>query len=299
MVNNPVLVRYYNDVKDPLWPEIATYADFLRLPESIKQECYEVFNFQEHLDRISDPQYWIDSMVLKTGYRYKNVIYVREMKCAGSYYGDFFESIGWEKIDLNTVNLRDYYVFGLIMDPIVQHLKVTAQAIGNAYCKYREDEGWKDGDVFCYDQILHDIKNTQFQNLARSIIITSEQSALPYTTMYGDALEHIDWIPWEYGNTDLFKDWIEMLLRSQGIDVTIPRGDKHLRWSYPAKRRTFELLADLLAETETTDAMVNPDLAQKMVYYYYADDLKFYHRLLERFNPDGKTWDEISWLIRA
>ena len=40
----------------------------------------------------------------------------------------------------------------------------------------------------------------------------------------------------------------------------------------------------------------NADFHYKLVYYYYANDLKFYHRLLERFNPDGKTWEEISWL---
>ena len=38
--------EFYNEIRDPSWPDCATEDDFLQLPDHIQQECQSVFGYQ-------------------------------------------------------------------------------------------------------------------------------------------------------------------------------------------------------------------------------------------------------------
>lgn len=58
----------YNNIKDPLWPEIQTIDDFWQLPDHIIQECQEVYGFRPVFlcDKYPDAPRWVLRSFFKT-----------------------------------------------------------------------------------------------------------------------------------------------------------------------------------------------------------------------------------------
>jgi len=251
------LKKFYSDVYAANWPLIENYNDFLKLPKWIIDECYKDHNFQQRRTQVENQQYWVEQSNHAVGYKFKNVIYVPVPKCANTYYSKFFhDQMGWEKINLWEQDWTQVSAFGILMHPITRMLKGKtqdlAQAYGNNYKKILE---------FLDDDYLNFIDNT---------LITFH--SIPYWLSYGKLLDKIDWIPLEIG-TDAIKDEIEKYLGSKKIEIMIPRNDKKINESSEDKIKIFEIL-----RTNWLSKKVPSDC-----YLLYADDLKFYHNLLDAY----------------
>jgi organic radical activating enzyme len=74
----------YQNVKDPTWPDCSTYADFLKLPEHIKQECIDIhkIGFSDFLNDTGIVRL-TDSRRFKVKISYAEDFYTAPLKYAG------------------------------------------------------------------------------------------------------------------------------------------------------------------------------------------------------------------------
>lgn len=99
---NPVFVRNYNNIRDPSWPEISGFSDWINLPDNIKKECVErnLFEYSPRsLDQLIhgtwNTRYWPNSTFLETE-TYRSVIKcldfltLHRIKYAFSFFYDVF-----------------------------------------------------------------------------------------------------------------------------------------------------------------------------------------------------------------
>lgn len=283
------LKQFYDAVKDPSWPEVNTYNDFVALPDKLKQECYNVHNFEQRKAQLESKQYWSKSGIGIAAFRFENVVFVTNHKCASTYYSDLFTKLGWEQVQTNEINLNDYKVFGLILHPFTRYFKGLAQSLVDSCI-----ESMSDTDVTwhkdCFKRLEERLEYPEYKNFLQNVTVTDMHSA-PYQILFGNDLNTIDWIPLEAGDQDQIKEYIEKFLHAHGISIHIPRNDKRLNQATGIKKKLYGVMKELFADSNESHKW--------LVYYLFADDLKFYHTLIENFNPNGATWDEISWLSKA
>ena len=86
------LQKFYDNVKDPSWPQlIETYSDFVKLPDSIKNECYQQHGLESTLNQIEDSDYWLASHRSRVVvYRHHSLVFIPVPKCGFIYYHDLF-----------------------------------------------------------------------------------------------------------------------------------------------------------------------------------------------------------------
>jgi len=138
----------------------------------------------------------------------------------------------------------------------------------------------------CYLEVFNKIKSQNLTNFIKSVVITKH--VIPYSFIFGKHLYDIDWIPMEY-DINQQKTYVEKLLENQKISISVSRNDNGYRVADENKKKIYNIIQKILNDEITEGGMTR-------IYHYYADDLKFYNRLIEKFNSAGKSWNEISWL---
>jgi hypothetical protein len=103
-------------------------------------------------------------------------VYVRTLKCASTFFWTSFKKLGWQEIDLDSVDWQHQHVFSHMMDPDQRRHKGVAEYI-NMYDAY---------DLFCHT-------DTFKKFIAH--IPTLDQHSLSYHDQYGPYCNLIDWIP--------------------------------------------------------------------------------------------------------
>ena len=86
--------HFYDQVKDPSWPDVKNYNELINLPDKILDECNHIHELPTRLSQLEDTLYWKDELNL-IGFQYKNLVYVPVAKCANSYYTNFFKQNAW------------------------------------------------------------------------------------------------------------------------------------------------------------------------------------------------------------
>jgi hypothetical protein len=99
---NPSLIKNYNNIKDPSWPEISGFPDWVKLPLNIRTECLEknifscdVWTLTQQIQGAWNIRYWPNDTFLQTE-TYKAVIRcldfltLHKIKYAFSFFYDVF-----------------------------------------------------------------------------------------------------------------------------------------------------------------------------------------------------------------
>ena len=52
--------KFYDQAKDQSWSQVNTYTEFLKLPNTIKQECFHLHNLRARLNELENEpkKYW-------------------------------------------------------------------------------------------------------------------------------------------------------------------------------------------------------------------------------------------------
>jgi hypothetical protein len=259
------LTRFYQDVKDLSWPDIVTYNDILRLPDNIYNELRLTHNLDRRLSEIESADHWQKiNRNTNIGFKKNNIIFVPVLKCASTYFTQLFlnELTGWTVVNLHDQDWKKVKAFGCIMHPLTRRLKGIVESLVMSY-NTTESE----------NRLIYQLTNDKyFQNFISCISVCDSHS-MPYTTLYGDYLYKINWIPMEIGhkNTILaINDFLETTDLNDRISST-----KVTHASWQNKLHIYKLLLDLYFNHKDNEF-------QGMI--MFADDLKFYHNLIKRFN---------------
>lgn len=252
------LQEFYNNVKDAAWPSIETYCNFVKLPDPIKNECYNLHSFQSRIDELENPEYWRDLILY--GYQHENLVFVPVNKCASTYYNTLFEKLGWKKIALAEVDLDSVVAFGIIMHPLVRYLKGITQWI------------WECDLLPSY---TGDIENQEFFKRLTVDLIAPDIHSLPYTAIYGNRLEKINWIPMDNLSDSEIKQHMMQLFASAGHKIILPLNDSRIHTSPSEKLNLYNAVKQSFIK--------KPNKIYK-IYSLLANDLKFYHQLLNKFS---------------
>jgi hypothetical protein len=257
--------HFYDRVKDSSWPEINTYNEFLKLPKSIVEECNTMHNFPSRLAELEDVNYWQSQTKHTIGYQYKNVVYVPVLKCANTYYTNFFKNqLGWTEVKLTELNWNKVDAFGLLMNPMTRRVKGITQVLTMSY----------DND---YDLILKLLESSNFSKFISTIILLDAHT-IPYNVAFGKTINKIHWIPMEPFDDEELKNQIICFLATKDVNIKIPQ-DKRINQSSTAKQKVFTAIQDIFLSTEP-----NAELG-----FMFAEDIKFYNNLINTYAPMYNT----------
>jgi hypothetical protein len=257
--------HFYDQVKDPGWPSINTYNDFLKLPNSIRQECDVVHNFPSRIAELEDVNYWQNQTTHSCGYQYKNVVYIPVMKCANTYYTNFFKNqLGWTEVKLAELDWNKVNAFGLLMNPMTRRVKGITQVLTMSY-----DHN--------YDLILKLLESSDFSKFISNIILLDAHT-IPYNLAFGKTINKIHWIPMEPFNDEELKNQIAWFLATKDINIKIPQ-NKRMNPSSLPKQKIFTTIQDIFLSTEPSAELG----------LMFAEDIKFYNNLINTYAPMYNT----------
>lgn len=157
--------------------------------------------------------------------RHKNFVYVRNLKCASTFFYSNLLDIGWESIGMEDIDPLDT-VFSHIMDPIKRRHQGVAEYIhmcGLSEQFLSDDRMWK---LLKYTPTL-------------------DRHSLPYCYSFGDYFKKINWIPLSGTNEDNIRR-TEEWLNYRGLNVDLySRRDQFVHSSDEIKKKVVAKLADL------------------------------------------------------
>lgn len=256
---NIFLVKFYNDVKSPSWPEIETYGDYQKLPLYIKQECEQQHNLFKRFSEIEDPDYW-RKLTLEVWVK-DNLGYVPVLKCAYSYYSKQFQDLGWKKTNIGSID-KETVLFGVIKDPLTR---------------------WIKGVVEFLSQVVQ-VNNVTDEFLERllcanSAIAMPDLHSVCYHIQYGNYLNNITWIPMDDLDDQQIKTCLQTFCKKHGQSVDF--ADQHrINPSSELEKNLYNKIRKLLYEhiDKNSPYIINLQI-------FMAPDLKFYRNLISNFDP--------------
>lgn len=137
-----------------------------------------------------------------------NLVYLRTLKCASTFYSELFLANGWIKQTTKDIDWNRDYVFSFIMDPYVRHIKGLVEDIVSLKI----------------DQVLLDT----FDEVIWSNLPWIGIHSIPITMRLIDIYERIDWIPID-GEHPKHEDITDALLKKYEIEldwgIDVPRNE--------------------------------------------------------------------------
>lgn len=271
------LNKFWNDVKDPSWPDVKTWEDFIKLEESIQQECFILHGLEQRLTEIENPEHWRIHSLCEM-FQKDQFLFINVPKCGSSHYWNFFlDRLGWTRYFPDSINdLQDYVKFGLMMHPLDRYLKGLTQFI------------W----------ILNLKDKINLDNFVTGCFIPDLHS-IPYHLLFNDLIESIHWIPFSLFTDEQTKSCMNALFATYNSNIKIPVSHPTKNVSPPEKKILHEKISTHWRNrTELSRSTIerSRDFRQNLyiVYRYYAQDLKFYRELITNFKPD---WSHIKGKI--
>jgi hypothetical protein len=201
---------------------------------------------------------------LQTG----DVVYIRMLKCASSFFHNNFESWGWTPIAFEAIDWDHHHVFAHMLDPVERRHKGAAEYIQGNHLQ----------DIF--------LTNPDFRKFISEIPVFDDHTA-SYHEQLGNYCKMIDWIPISGRAPAETARLTELLLWSHGIRVLDRWNWEHAR---PADAR---LRALQLAVRECTEQAYHDS-----VYRYLLRDCMLHNRVCANFDPAQTHWENVSWLDR-
>ena len=194
-------------------------------------------------------------------YRLNNLVYLKTLKCASTYYANVFEFNGWKKDTANNIDWDKDHVFSFMMHPVTRRSKGLAQFV----------YGTGKTDLLKQDAIFW------------GNVVYLDLHAMPYTTSYGDFAYKIDWILLDHQDYTA-KSLLEKLLEKFGVTVIFPEVEKNQ--SDNTQLKVFESILDKasLEHRATRDLGI-------------SKDVELYNDVSSKFRPQAiGGWEFTSWL---
>jgi len=300
------LKKWYDAVKDPSWPEIKNYIDFYKLPAQIKEECHIMHGFRQRRDQIEDCDYW--QKITCNVYQHQNLVFVPITKCACTYYIHLFDTMGWKKKNISDIDVNSVVMFGLVKHPFTRWVKGIVELLTMSY--YTMPVGWDNdsnlpsnvtdaqtyyrasvGDAYQinWQQFSIDIQKDSIKKFLNNVVI-GDNHTMPYSAMFGSLINRINWIPMDLLNNDNdIKISIMNLFKKYNHNIDLPLNVPRAWASSADKLKIENIVKDALesSETATTGRLLN-------LYKIYATDLKFYHNLIDNFDPQWSLINNIQ-----
>jgi len=160
--------------------------------------------------------------------RKKNCIYVPVLKAASTYFENLLLHNGWEKVDYNSIDWNNNFVFGFIMNPFTRYFKAVAHEVLYNFTNSRK---------FIEDnekQILDKSNNNYF------LLYTAH--TIPITTIYGDKCKNINWITLDTSHDATEK--LQHMLNGYNIKLDVPKGI-HANKSSEEEHELYEYIRNL------------------------------------------------------
>lgn len=205
-----------------------------------------------------------------TGTRYRNIVYLRTLKCASTFfYWNFTKNFNWQEISWSDIDWENDHVFSHMLEPVQRRHKALAERL----CMFGLGQ-----------QYLSD-PNLQ-QCLEHSLNL--DQHSESYTTRYGTAVNRIDWIPLQ-SDPEINVKLTEKLLAHSGVTDLI--------WDYEFAHTGEEVkkqVEQLLAHT-WNQALYRGKLLEWQQ-HELQNDLDLYRSVIRRFDLHGINWPDITWL---
>ena len=124
------------------------------------------------------------------------------------------------------------------------------------------------------------------KQLIKTVVIGDVHTE-PYTSIFGDLLDQVNWIPLDYFSSDNeIKSSLMSFFNACGHDIKLPLDNVRAWKSSTNKIKLQNFIDDLFLKNN------NPSIY--LLYKLYANDLKFYHNLIDNFTPD---WQHIQGKI--
>lgn len=273
--------KFYDSVKDPQWPDIKDYFDYVNLPQHIRDECVQTHGFQQRKNDICDAGYWqnltTDVCV------YKNLAYIPIPKCALVYYTTLFTNMGWERKNISDVDVESTKFFGLMMHPLTRWVKGITQWLVYSYTTeptVPTGQPWLfSHGATDWTQLKSDLKNAYLKNIIGSINVGDEHS-LGYSAMLGPLLDKTTWIPMGKLSDNQLKIAMMDFFKKNGHDINLPLNDQRLHESTVDQLEIFNLVKKEVHKNQ---------FQQCNFYKLYGNDLKFFYNLLDTFPQSGNT----------
>jgi hypothetical protein len=251
--------KFYDDVKDPTWPIVTNYNEFLCLPKHIQDECNTIHKLSVRISELEDIAYWKNNSTHNLGYSYNNVVYVPVFKCASTYYTQVFHKHNrWQKVKLTDVDWDTTKAVGLIMNPMTRRVKGIVEALVLSYSDN-------------YSEILQLLEQENFCKLLSTITMLDAHS-MPYTYMFGDLLNKVHWIPMELFTDTELKNQIVYFLDNNNVKIIMTDSDRTNK-SSKHKTQIFNKVQEIFLTTA-------PPAELGM---FFANDVKFYNNLLKTY----------------
>lgn len=198
-----------------------------------------------------------------------HIVYVRNLKCASTFFGSSFEKCWrWEPILWSNINWETQHVFGHMLDPIQRRFKGLAEYI----------------NMHDLNNLFHD--NIYFQNFVKNAVVLDEHTS-SYHDTFGNLVYHIDWIPISGYTHDQVIDFTERLLRHYGIRTLKNWDYDNVHLTHPAKQAVEKKLKNLFNDQNTWPQSVS---------WYLEKDVQLYRHIHNKFNSTAETWADTSWL---
>ena len=105
---------------------------------------------------------------------------------------------------------------------------------------------------------------------------------MPYSVMFGDLLNKINWIPIDAFSDNEVKNSLMKFFNLHGHNILLPLNDKRLHESTSNQLDIFNIIS---TEYFNNKYQIYP------FYKLYGNDLRFYYNLLDTFSP---TWENIQ-----
>jgi len=277
------IAKFYNSVKDPAWPDIASYHEYTQLPHHIKNECNNLHQLNLRKNEICDADHWINQTLHVCVY--ENLAYVPIPKCAYTYHTTMLNDMGWKKVLLCDVDVENTKFFGMVMHPLIRRHKGIAEWIVQSYYKHTpitlKNNPWscEDNDID-WAQLHTDIDSPYFKKMLSNIGVGDPHS-FSYHATCGSFINKVNWIPLDTMTKHETLHSIMNFFKLHGHHIQLPLNNPPLNVSDQNQLQVYNIVK------ETFD---NTPRQLYDFYKIYSNDLKFYYNLLDNFTPD---WQHI------
>lgn len=276
---DPEIVKFYNNVRDNTWPDIKSYADYLQLPTTIKNECVAVHHFENQKNQICNLDYWVQ--LTGSVCVFEDLAFVPVQKCAYFYNTTIFSNLGWQKVPLQDVDIQNTKFFGTVVHPLQRRLKGLTQWLVECYrtedVHALESNPWVIAPTNVdWLQLKTDLSSGYLKKIIQTVGIGDTHS-MPYSTMFGNLMSSVNWIPMDQYTDNEVKIIMMEFFKLHGHDIQLPLNDSRLHVSGPEQNEIFDLVK--------TEFYSDPTNLYSF-YKIYSNDLKFYYNLLDNFTPD-------------
>lgn len=198
-----------------------------------------------------------------------HMVYVKNLKCASTFFGKSFEKCWrWEPILWNKIDWKIQHVFGHMLDPLERRFKGLAEYI----------------NMHSLNDLFH--SDVNFQNFVKNSVALDEHTS-SYHDTFGNLVYHIDWIPISGYTHDQVIDFTERLMRHYGIRTLKNWAYDSVHFSQPEKKTIEQKLKQLAKQGKTWP---------QAVFWYLEKDVRLYRHITQRFDPTATTWHDTSWL---